>query len=237
MLNIIIVEDDDGDAKLLADLLDECARGSGAEISVRRFSDSQRFFAECPEDADVVFLDICMPGLSGIDAARKIRETNSRIIIVFVTNMVQYAVEGYSVQASDFIVKPATEVSVGRVFKKVAALAEMNINKQLTIEDSVSGNVSRVELKDILYIEICRHKLTWHTKNGNISNWGTLDSVQEKLPKKMFSRSHVSYLVNLEHVGKLAKDSVTVGDEILPVSRSQKKIFYADLARYLGERR
>ncbi len=237
MLNIVIVEDDDGDAELLTNLLDECARGSGTEISVLRFSDPLQFFDGCPKNADAVFLDICMPGLSGMDAARKIREVNSRILIVFVTNMVQYAVEGYSVQASDFIVKPATEVSVSRVLKKITDLTEMNTDRHFTIKDSVSGNMCRLRLKDILYVEVSLHKLTWHTTGGIINDWGTLDSVQEKLPGKMFSRSHVSYLVNLEHVDRLNRDSVIVGGETIPVSRSQKKNFYADLARYLGERR
>lgn len=172
-----------------------------------------------------------------MDAARKLRERHSKVIIVFVTNMVQYAVEGYSVQASDFIVKPANAASVSRVMDRVTVLADNNSDKTISVKDAVSGSISMLRVGDIYYVEVSLHRLTWHTIAGNIADWGTLDSVQSKLPTKVFSRCHVSYLVNLEHVKEVKKDQVTVGNDVLPVSRSQKKKFYADLATYLGERR
>ena len=237
MIKIAIVEDDDNDAELLTRLLGEYAAARAHNFSVARYADPQRFFDESDSEPDIVFFDICMPGLSGMDAARKLRERHSKVIIVFVTNMMQYAVEGYSVQASDFIVKPANAASVSRVMDRVTVLADNNSDKTIRVKDAVSGSISMLRVGDIYYVEVSLHRLTWHTSAGNIADWGTLDSVQSKLPTKVFSRCHVSYLVNLEHVKEVKKDQVTVGNDVLPVSRSQKKKFYADLATYLGERR
>ena len=237
MLKLAIVEDDDNDAALLTRLLGAYSDAHGQAFSITRFTDPQHFFDECVNEPDIVFLDICMPGLSGMDAARRLRERDSRLVIIFVTNMVQYAVEGYSVQASDFIVKPANAASVGRVMDRATVLADNNADKTISVKDAVSGSVSMLRAGDIYYVEVSLHRLTWHTSAGNIADWGTLDAVQSKLPNKVFSRCHVSYLVNLEHVREVGKDSVTVGGDVLPVSRSQKKKFYADLATYLGERR
>ena len=89
----------------------------------------------------------------------------------------------------------------------------------------------------IYYLEVSLHRLTCHTKSGNIDDWVTLVAVRGKLLAKVFSLCHVSYLVNLAYVKEMKKDSVVVAGETIPVSRSQKKNFCADLAKYLGEGR
>ena len=151
--------------------------------------------------------------------------------------MLQYALEGYSVQAMDFIVKPATAVSVGRVMNRVSTSIDGGGEKLITIRDSSSGNTVVLKADDIFYVEVFHHKLTWHTTQGDFSEWGSLDAVHDNLPVGRFSRCHVSYLVNLKHVKSMRKDNVVVGEFELPVSRSQKKIFCTDLALWLGEGR
>lgn len=237
MMRIVIVEDDERDAELLGRLVRGYADSRSRAVTVERYADPRAFFDCGQPDPDVIFLDICMPGINGMDAARKIRERNSRLVIIFVTNMVQYAVDGYSVQASDFIVKPASAASVERVMDRVCDLVDTNADRKISVKDSVSGRVTMLGVGDVYYVEVSLHRLTWHTKTGNVTDWGTLDAVQSKLPAKVFSRCHVSYLVNLAHVKEMKKDSVVVAGDVLPVSRSQKKNFYADLATYLGERR
>ena len=236
-MRITIVEDEDTDAELLGRLIREYADRSGRAAAVDRYTDPQAFFDSRSDAPDVLFLDICMPGINGMEAARRIRENNSRLIIVFVTNMVQYAVDGYSVQATDFIVKPASAASVNRVMDRVCAIMDADSEKKISVKDSVSGKVSMLSVGDIYYVEVSLHRLTWHTKSGNIADWGTLDAVRGKLPAKVFSRCHVLYLVNLAYVKEMKKDSVVVAGETIPVSRSQKKNFCADLAKYLGEGR
>ena len=236
-MRITIVEDEDADAWILERLLRGYADRRGLTVSVDRYTDPQAFFDGCADEPDVLFLDICMPGINGMEAARRIREGNSRLIIVFVTNMVQYAVDGYSVQATDFIVKPASAASVERVMDRVCVIAETDAEKKISIKDSVSGNVSMLSVGDIYYVEVSLHRLTWHTKAGNIADWGTLNVLQGRLPAKLFSRCHVSYMVNLAYVEEMKKDNVVVAGDTLPLSRSYKKNFCADLAKYLGEGR
>lgn len=236
-MRIAIVEDEKKEAELLEKLLCDYADKHGYTFFVTAFGEPLSFFEKFNSDYDIVFLDICMPGMTGMDAAKRLREMKSEVCIVFVTNMLQYAVEGYSVQASDFLVKPVNATAVGRVMDRITKSLERKGDVTITVRDSTSGRVCVLKMNEIYYVEISRHRLTWHTTHGEIADWGSMEAVRSKLSAKIFSRCHVSYLVNLQHVKETKKDTVVVGNEILPVSRSQKKSFYADLAAYLGEDR
>ena len=112
VVEIAIVEDQRQEADILKKLLSDYAATHDREFAVEWFDEPKKFLDAFDGKFDLVFLDIQMPDINGMDVARKIRERDTDVIIVFVTNMIQYAVEGYSVQASDFIVKPAVPASV-----------------------------------------------------------------------------------------------------------------------------
>lgn len=120
MIEIAIVEDEQREAELLERLLADYAKGRDRAVSVKKFYNPKEFLDGFNQSFDIVFLDICMPELSGMDVARRLREANSRVLIVFVTNMLQYAIEGYSVQASDFIVKPVNAPAVNRIMNRLS---------------------------------------------------------------------------------------------------------------------
>lgn len=237
MIKISIVEDEDKEAELLEQLLNGYAAEHNRKFSVSRYSNPENFLSGFDPETDIVFLDICMPVLTGMEVARKLRESKYASVIIFVTNMLQYAVEGYSVQASDFIVKPASAVSVNRIMDRVLSQLDRSEQKTVMLKDSSSGEITTLKVGDIYFIEINRHRITWHTRLGNFVDWGSMNAVQEQLPSKTFARCHVSYLVNLNHVKGTKKDVVLVGGESLPVSRSYKSAFYAELATYIGEAR
>lgn len=235
MRHISIVEDSKKDADALESQLARYALKTGDDFLIDKFDDPRAFLQKIPSETDALFLDIDMPSMSGMQLARKIRETNKDVIIVFVTNMLQYAVDGYSVSALDFLIKPVNEQSVMRTMNKVIETLESREARSISIKNSRDGRVMLVSAADIYYVEINRHRIVYHTKNGELHDWGSLDEIQDKLPKKTFSRCHVSFLVNLKYVSQIEKDSVTAGGDRLPMSRSQKKNFCADLAKYLGK--
>ena len=106
MINIAIVEDDVGAAEELKQLLADFLSKKECAFEIRHFPTADRFLFDYHHEYDLVFLDIEMPGTNGMDAAREIRKTDQTVSIVFVTNMAHFATAGYSVNASDYILKP-----------------------------------------------------------------------------------------------------------------------------------
>ncbi|MCR5078426.1 MAG: LytTR family DNA-binding domain-containing protein [Bacilli bacterium] len=233
MYKIYLLEDDDGAAKTLEDFLFQFAKNKDIQISVHRFSNAFDFLETYPYDGDIIFFDIEMPGMSGMDAAKKIREKDENVVIVFATNLAQYAIEGYSVSALDFILKPFSypemELKFGRIFNELS-----HRNKEDTLTINRKGTMEVVNLSDIIYVEIKNHSLVYHLKDKEISTWGSLSSVSEKLTPLHFSLANACYLVNLRHVKGIEGNDVMVGNERLPISKGKRKAFLSELALYFG---
>ena len=178
------------------------------------YKEAVTFLQEYRASFDAVFMDIKMPGYNGLEAAKILRQTDKNVPLVFITNLKQYAIHGYSVDAMGFVVKPLISYDFNAVTIKTAT------------------GFQRLNIKDIFYIEVIKHKLIFHTVFGDINGWGTLVSVEEILPAQFFSRCNVCYLVNLHHVQSVDKDVVVVAGEPLKIARSRKKEFLTDLARF-----
>lgn len=108
MIHIAIVEDTAFDRKVLRDCLTEYCRESGNEAQIVEFSDGSELLKRYPEKLNILFMDIAMEKMDGLTAARILRRRDEKVLLIFVTSMVQYAVQGYSVDAMDFLVKPVT---------------------------------------------------------------------------------------------------------------------------------
>lgn len=184
-------------------------------------------------DYDLLFMDIRLPDMLGIDAAKQIRKVDENVMIVFVTNLTQYAIEGYSVNAYDYILKPllygAFEVKLGRILN---VLSHQNAKNWLTLK--TKQTTFRVERNSILYVEVDGHDLIFHTDQGDYHVWGTLSKYEQELGEGRFSRCNACYLVNLNYVQAVRGNTVTVRGVELSVSRPRRKDFLSDLARYKG---
>ena len=108
MLRIAVVDDEQEQRSLLESCLHRYEQENGQRFALSCFGDAQAFLRQDPGDFDIVLLDIQMPGLDGMAAARQLRQRNRQLVLIFITNMVQFAVEGYAVDAMDFIVKPVS---------------------------------------------------------------------------------------------------------------------------------
>ncbi|MCH5162038.1 MAG: response regulator transcription factor [Clostridiales bacterium] len=204
----------------------------GSEYNVVEFSSGEKLLENYAPRYDVIFLDIDMDGINGMKTAKLIRKTDESTPIIFITRMARYAIEGYAVAALDFIVKPLDYASFSVKMKR--AFSRMAKNKSQRIQLNVEGEVVFVDVRDILYVEVLKHVVVWHTKKGDYRAWGSLKDAAEQIEDPNFCMCNRCYLVNLRHVKGLDKNTVRVGDEELLISRYRRKEFLETLAQYYG---
>ena len=119
MLNIAVIEDNDRDAKILEQCLTRYATQNHLQFQVAHFSSALKFINAYKSNYDLIFMDIEMPLMSGMEAAKALRQIDRGVTLVFVTNMVQYAVEGYAVEAFDYILKPINDYAFDLKLKRI----------------------------------------------------------------------------------------------------------------------
>ena len=232
MKNIIIVEDDNLDANNLISCIKKYGEEKEEEFSVTRYSNVQSFIGAY-NDADIVFLDIAMPGIDGMTAAKMLREKDNDVTIVFVTNMLQMAINGYSVRAFDFIIKPVSYKNFAIRFANILKTVTKKQGKEIWINNK--DGKTRINTSKIRYIEIMQHILIFHMENGNeYRNTGTLVSLQELLKDEPFSMCNRCYFVNLAYVSSIKGNVVILNNISLQISRAKKKCFIKDLNDYIA---
>ncbi len=233
-ISAAIVEDDTLSAQNLAHCLIEFGQGNGYTFSLSRFEDGNSFLRDYRPRYDLIFMDIKMPGMDGMSAAEQFRKIDTRTMLIFVTSMVQYAVQGYEVEAFDFIVKPMNPTAFEMKMKRAMRALKLSRGSELTLE---ANGVTRVlPSSAIHYIEVRNHDLTYHTEQETFSVRGKLSTVEQKLPSESFFRCNISYLINLRYVTKFTGEQVCVAGEWLRVSRAKKKELAAAVAAYLGQK-
>lgn len=133
MKNIAIVEDQDAAAEKLQEYIERYAGQCGQQFSTTRFSNGEDFLRDYRSIYAVVFLDIQMPRKNGMDAAVELRRHDKNVSIIFITNLVQYALRGYKVDAVSFLVKPVSYYDFSLKFKKALDIYLMNEERSFTV--------------------------------------------------------------------------------------------------------
>lgn len=234
MLKIAIVDNDREQIDRLSGFVKRYSEEKDEPCVCTTYTSGIDFIDQYHEECDVVFLDIDMPLFNGIETAEELRAEDSNVSIVFVTNHVKYAVSGYKVGAMDFLVKPVD------YFEFSLELSKISKNKQSRVGDFIwvtsEGLTKRIAVMDIYYIEIVRHNIYIHAKEGVVSYRGTLKELEAKLDSKIFSRCHNSFVVNLHYVSGVKEDEIMMEKDIgvIYISRNRKKEFMAQLTSYIA---
>lgn len=232
VIKIAVVDDYAPDSDALCELIMRFAQNRHVEVGLGRCRSSMELLRDYAQEYDVIFLDIEMPGINGLEAARIIRQTDETTILVFVTNMAHLAINGYSVEALDFIVKPADYYSVEMVMRKALARIERRGGGSVTV---VTREAVRVlPFARINYVEVRDHYVTYHTLDGDLRVRGSLAQVEKDLASGNFLRCNRWYIVNVERVTSVVGNVVRVGDAELEVSRSNKQELLRAVAKTLG---
>ncbi|MCL2486407.1 MAG: LytTR family DNA-binding domain-containing protein, partial [Oscillospiraceae bacterium] len=194
MIRIAVVEDERGVRRMLTDYIARFASENGINPHVSEFSDGDEILQDYKAEYDVIFLDIQMKRLDGMEAARRIREIDEDVILIFVTNMANYAIRGYSVDAMDFVVKPVTYFAFSEQLKKAAGYLEKRKTHHVFIHTN-DGKV-RLNTNRIYYIESFNHRLILHTQSGDYTTGETMNAMEKMLAPHNFYRCNNCYLIN-----------------------------------------
>ena len=181
---------------------------------------------------DVIFLDIEMPELNGMEAARLIRRTDKETLLVFVTQMAQFAVKGYQVEALDFLVKPVEYYSFELTFRKILRHLRNNTGDILQLDTGEKKLF--VPVSEIFYVEVLGHYVTYHTESGDVRCKGVLSKIQEKLDDQNFFLCNRYCLIHLKYVTEIRRETVVVHGVELEVSRSKRKDILHAMTQYMG---
>lgn len=231
-LHAAVVEDEREAAEELKRFLTEFGQQEGAEFTIFPFDSASQFLRQYQPVYDIVFMDIRMPGMDGMTAAQKLRELDALTVLIFVTNLAQYAVKGYEVDAMDFIVKPIQYPDFRRKMKRVLQAVGMRQRRGIMVN---AGGVQQViPAVDIYYVEVADHNLCYHTAAGNFTVRGKLGVAQQQLPGELFYRCSASHLINLRYVTQVGREDVTVAGQAIRFSRTKRRDLVAAVAAFLG---
>lgn len=179
---------------------------------------------------DLVFLDIEMPGIDGITLAKRLRAVSENVQIVFLTSHIEYALEGYEVNALRYLVKPVDINKLGEVLKYIQD--KKNNSRQIMIKQE--GEDIVIDISDVIYIESLDKNVRIVTSKSEYITRYNISDYEEELKNSGFFRSHRSYLISLSKVKKIVKNDVVMdGDISLPVSRSNVKALKEALYAYV----
>lgn len=232
MVNIGICDDEAPMRKALRGPLERKLQLLGEDYRIFEYDSGEALMArletECP---DILFLDIEMKRLSGMDTARLLRKREADTILVFVTAYPDFVFQGYEVHAFHYILKPYEEHKIQSVLEQ--ALKELGKSGEQYFTLEQKSGVAKVPMKKILAFSSDKRKVVISLENGETySFYGKLDDVERETPD-YFVRCHNRYLVNLNYVTSLEKDRCFCGSLSFPVSRACRRTLEIAFARLL----
>lgn len=233
-MKIAVVEDNRDCASRLERSLKRFQEEYHEPIEIVFFSNGMNFIEDYTADFDVVFMDIEMPMMDGMQAARLLREKDKEVAIVFLTVMARHALFGYEVEAADFLIKPAEYAKLAKCLQKI--LARRSRDKAACIVFSGKDGTARIAHREIVYVESLNHWCIFHTADGGEHRMLIpMKKAEELLAGSGFLRCNNSYLVNVSYVTGWNKSSVSVNGTDLPISRGKRKEFLDELTKWFGE--
>lgn len=229
MIHIAIVEDNPEECRALQQHLDTYKEKNQVALARTSFINGEAFLDAGRKDFDIIFMDIELGGINGIETAKKIREYDKETVIVLITNLMQYAIQGYSIQASDYIIKP---ISYEDFENKMHELCKLVERRHLFITLKSGRDYKKYNISDIRYVEVYGHQLFIHSNNVKEQVSGTLAQMEKTLTSYGFVKCNKCYHVNLEYVDGIVGDNVEVDGELLKISRREKNNFIHELTQF-----
>ncbi len=232
MIHIAIVDDDVEITSQITEYIQMFGRENKLELASKSFHHPNDFLEQYEMGNDLVILDIEMPCINGIQTARELRYRDPAVLIMFITNMAQFALESYSVDAIDYVLKPLGYGDFSMKMQKVIRYMKQNHDQKIKIRTELSEVL--IPVSDILYLEVIRHRIIYHTVFGIYEEYGVMGEKEKLLVQLHFFRCHRCFLINMKHVNSISDKTVLVGTDELSVSRGRRKALMEFFTNYLG---
>lgn len=233
VVSIGVCDDEKAVCEQIRLLLMQYAHQKDCRFQISVFHSGKELLASTPGNIQILFLDIAMSGLTGMEVARKLHETSPSTLIIFVTSMVQYAVEGYSVHAFGFLPKPVSAAMLQRQLDD--ALRTLAARSGKTILVRFEGKQQLVNSNNICYVESFAHQMRLVLTDATLQCTVTMLQMEKDLAGCHFFRCHKCYLVNMRHIIRVDETScVMTSGQSIPISRHRRQAFMQELNRFVG---
>jgi DNA-binding LytR/AlgR family response regulator len=223
-LNIAICDDLETDRKILIDMIHRYCTENNSILNINTYNKGEEFISDFnDQNFNLVFLDIYMGRLNGIETAKEIRKKDNNCIIVFMTTSTDFALDAYSLDASQYLVKPITYDKIKKIFDKCL---EQFSNSMRFIEIIENSSTIKILLKDIYYIEVYDKTCFIHKKDEVIKTYSSLAKLCDLLGGVPFLKCHRSYIVNMFYINEiLSNDFILKNGEKIPITKNDKLNF------------
>lgn len=233
MINIAVIDDEPEERARIKKCLDFVSQKRNVCFCVDEYGSTEQFLMRYDFSYDIIFLDVFFGnGKDGMSAARAIRKMDETVLLVFISNLAHMAIQGYAVDAMDFILKPVENhtflLKMSRVLKRLGRKTDFAISVKTV------GETVRLHTRLIRYLLVKGHYVEYHSREGIYSEYISLSAAEEKLNDDCFFRCDRGCLVNLRYVTEIRKETCVVDSEELPIARTQRSAFKKAFANYLA---
>lgn len=232
MLKIAVVDDEEVYIDQIQEYIRQYGQEKNREIQTETFCDGSGLLEHYSPRFDIILLDIEMDEIDGMEAAREIRKRDQDVVLVFITNMAQYAINGYDVGALDFVLKPINYYTFSVRLDRAVSRVKKRKPEEILLNHQ--DGTKRIRVDQIYYVEVQNRMLHYHTDHGVFVVRGTLQGAELLLRESHFVRCNHWYLVNLQYVSEIRKNLVIVAGDELEISRRNKTAFMSELTDYMG---
>ncbi|MFL8709419.1 LytR/AlgR family response regulator transcription factor [Clostridioides sp. GD02377] len=234
MINIAVCEDEKEAQLLIVDYIENILKNISIEYEIKKYLSGEELLENNLKDIDILFLDIKMEKLNGMDTARMIRKMGSEMEIIFITSLIDYVQEGYEVRAYRYLLKPIEFEELKKHMLICIKDIETNKDSYIIIKDK--SNTYKIYLNEIKYIEVQKKEMLIHTINKNFYIRYSLNKIEKELNLSRFIRCHKSFIVNLSHVENIKYNiAILESGEEVPISRYRYKEVKETFLRFLGD--
>ena len=226
MIRILMCDDEPLVLREYESRIKKLGEKNGIELSVKSFQNADQLFFYLEGESsivDIIFLDIKMPGIDGIEAAAKLRNNGYNGEIVFLTKQSDKAIKGYDVQAYHFIVKSdESDPSFERIFMNLANHIQTKTTEYITFQGI--GESRNIAIRDIAYFSVFHRIITVHYGKDSFEFYSSMEKVENVMLEYGFLRVQRSYLVNPDYIRDFTAENITMNDgTVISISRKNSK--------------
>lgn len=238
MKTIVVCDDVEIERLLLKEILCQYFEEINEEVSIVEYDSGETLIADVEEGyvaMDLLFLDIYMKKLNGMETARKLRQIQCKVPIIFLTASPDYAIESYEVQASGYLLKSFSEEKLMKLLNRIL---KTDMKRRVAIKNRRQYRYPCTD--DIMYIDSDKHNVTLHLSDGSeIITVDKLGEIEKRINEKRFLRCHQSYLVNMDYIKDVKDDFIMEDGTLVPIRvRGRKEIldtYYDYFVNHFGD--